>query len=319
MTSKNTVRYASPNNTTESRFLAWSRRAQVTLVSLLAMLVVYGAESIIWVQKHDLSLDMIWTLQRFRLGYAPLPALTEKPIPSGSFNMGEQDAAFIANLGEMEKHFGVPGKPIDIAKPFYLSKTEVTYEQYDYYVWQQHRSGKTEVAFSNTAKGGRGNRPVVNVNWFDAVAYARWLGEQTNNQCHLPTEAEWEYAARAETTAAYPWGNEPGSNNANCDGCGSQWDNKESAPVGSFAENRFGLYDVSGNVWEWTCSNWRNQFDGNEQQCNDDTRDTQARVLRGGSWDNSPDSVRASVRNDFHPDNRYDNIGFRVLCSSPIE
>ncbi len=186
-----------PRNTTEGRFLAWSRRAQVTLVALLAMIVVYGAESITWVQKHDLSPDMIWTLQRFRLGYAPpLPALTEKPIPSGSFNMGEQDAAFIANLGEAEKNFGVPGKPIDIARPFYLGKTEVTYEQYDYYVWQQHRSGNTAIAFPNTAQGGRGNRPVVNVNWFDAVAYARWLGEQTNNQCRLPTEAEWEYAAR---------------------------------------------------------------------------------------------------------------------------
>ena len=308
-----------PNNTTESRFLAWSRRAQVTLVTLLVMLVGYGAESITWVQKHDLSLDMIWTLQRFRLGYAPLPALTEKSIPSGSFNMGEQDAAFIAKLGEMEKHFGVPGKPIDIVKPFYLGKTEVTYEQYDYYVWQQHRSGKTEVAFPNTAKGGRGNRPVVNVNWFDAVAYASWLGEQTNNQCHLPTEAEWEYAARAETTTAYPWGNEPGSNNANCDGCGSQWDNKESAPVGSFAANRFGLYDMSGNVWEWTCSNWRNQFDDNEHQCNDDTKDTQSRVLRGGSWNFNPVNVRASVRNSSRPVDRYDYVGFRVLCSSPIE
>ena len=145
------------------------------------------------------------------------------------------------------------------------------------------------------------------------------MGKQTNNECRLPTEAEWEYAARAETTTAYPWDDEPGSNNANCDGCGSQWDNKESAPVGSFAENRFGLYDVSGNVWEWTCSNWRNQFDGNEQQCNDDTRDTQARVLRGGSWYNSPDLVRASVRFNSHPDYRDVFIGFRVLCSSPIE
>ena len=308
-----------PNNTTESRFLAWSRRAQVTLVTLLVMLVGYGAESITWVQKRDLSLDMIWTLQRFRLGYAPLPALTEKSIPSGSFNMGEQDAAFIAKLGEMEKHFGVPGKPIDIVKPFYLGKTEVTYEQYDYYVWQQHRSGKTEVAFPNTAKGGRGNRPVVNVNWFDAVAYASWLGEQTNNQCHLPTEAEWEYAARAETTTAYPWGNEPGSNNANCDGCGSQWDNKESAPVGSFAANRFGLYDMSGNVWEWTCSNWRERFDDSEHQCNKDTKDTQSRVLRGGSWYNDPGYVRASVRGITLPGFRSYGIGFRVLCSSPIE
>ncbi len=124
---------------------------------------------------------------------------------------------------------------------------------------------------------------------------------------------------RAETTTAYPWGNEPGSNKANCDGCGSSWDSKESAPVGSFAANRFGLYDMSGNVWEWTCSNWRNQFDDNAQRCNDDTTDTQARVLRGGSWGNAPGGVRASVRFSPHPDDRNYYVGFRVLCSSPIE
>ncbi len=308
-----------PINTTESRFLAWSRRAQVTLVALLAMLVVYGTESIIWVQKHALSPDMIWTLQRFRLGYAPLPALTEKHIPSGSFNMGEQDAAFIAKLGQNEKLFGVPGKLIHTAEPFYLGKTEVTYEQYDYYVWQQYRSGNTTIPFPNTVKGGRGNQPVVNVKWFEAVAYASWLGKQINNQCRLPTEAEWEYAARAETTTAYPWGNEPGSNNANCDGCRSSSDNKESAPVGSFAENQFGLYDMSGNVWEWTCSNWRNQFDDNAQQCNDDTTDTQYRVVRGGSWHSNPDLVRVSVRTFRDPVSPDINIGFRVLCESPIE
>ena len=88
--------------------------------------------------------------------------------------------------------------------------------------------------------------------------------------------------------------------------------------MGSFAANRFGLYDVSGNVWEWTCSNWRDQFDGNEQQCNDDTKDTQARVLRGGSWHDGPVSVRASARYYFHPVSR-SSFGFRVLCSSPIE
>jgi formylglycine-generating enzyme required for sulfatase activity len=157
------------------------------------------------------------------------------------------------------------------------------------------------------------------VNWFGAVAYVRWLGEQTNNQCRLPTEAEWEYAARAETTTAYPWGNKPGSNNANCDGCGGLWDSKESALVGSFVANQFGLYDMSGNVWEWTCSNWRNQFDDNAQQCNDDTTDTQSRVVRGGSWNSNPDIVRVSVRTFHDPVSRDITIGFRVLCESPIK
>src|SRR5690606_16781685 len=109
-----------------------------------------------WAKNNFLPPDSMITLQRFRLGYAPLPDLTKKPIPPGSFEMGEHDAAFIANLGELEKHFGVPGKAIHIAQPFYLGKTEVTYDQYDYYVWQQHRSGNTDIKFPNTAEGGRG-------------------------------------------------------------------------------------------------------------------------------------------------------------------
>ncbi|MBX3617338.1 SUMF1/EgtB/PvdO family nonheme iron enzyme [Nitrosomonas sp.] len=308
-----------PKHSIEGRFLAWSKRMQAGLLLMLAILVLYGTESIVWVQRHDLSPDMIWTLQRFRFGGPILPALTV--IPSGSFNMGEQDAAFIAGLGEAKKYFGVPGKTIQIAQPFYMSTTEITYEQYDYYVWQQHRAGN-KVEFPSTAKGGRGDQPVVNVNWFEAVAYAHWLSEQTGQQCRLPTEAEWEYAARAGTTTAYHWGDKPGSNNANCDGCGSRWDNQEAAPAGSFSANQYGLYDMSGNVWEWTCSNWRERFDGSEQHCNNDDTDSQYRVVRGGSWNHSPDRVRSAVRGhhlDLRPDLGNFDVGFRVLCESSIQ
>ncbi len=160
---------------------------------------------------------------------------------------------------------------------------------------------------------------MVNIDWFEAIAYATWLSEQFDAGCRLPNEAEWEYAARAKNQTAYPWGDELGSNHANCDGCGSQWDNKQAAPVEQFKANKFGLYDMSGNVWEWTCSNWREEFDGSERQCNTDTKDEQARVLRGGSWDDGPDFVRSSARISILPDLRDDLLGFRVLCSSPIE
>lgn len=312
------------------RRLRKSRRfafAMAVLALVSIGLLVLIVDAYYWAKNNFLPPDSMLTLQRFRLGYAPpFPDLTKKPIPPGSFEMGDHDAAFVANLGELEKHFGVPGKAIHIAQPFYLGKTEVTYDQYDYYVWQQHRSGNTDIQFPNTAQGGRGDRPVVNVSLSDAMGYVAWLGKQIGQNCRLPMEAEWEYAARADSNTAYPWGDElqpiiDGKETAmaNCRGCGSNWDGEESAPVRSFAANQFGLYDMSGNVLEWTCSNWRERFDGSEQQCNDDTTDTSDRVLRGGSWLNSPANVSVSSRRGLNPVSRDYGIGFRVLCESPIE
>jgi formylglycine-generating enzyme required for sulfatase activity len=99
---------------------------------------------------------------------------------------------------------------------------------------------------------GRGLRPAIGVSWDDANAYVAWLAKLTGKPYRLLSEAEYEYAARAGTTTIYPWGNTIGTNKANCNGCGSQWDNKQTAPVGSFAANGFGLFDMAGNVWELT-------------------------------------------------------------------
>ncbi|MBX3617329.1 formylglycine-generating enzyme family protein [Nitrosomonas sp.] len=217
-------------------------------------------------------------------------------IPSGSFNFGDP-----------------PGKSVQIAKPFYLGKYEVTYAQYDDYIQAQQQKG-IQVKSPDTATGGRGNQPVVYVDYKDAVDYAAWLSERTKLSCRLPTEFEWEYAARAGTPTKYYWGGDVGKNNANCDGCGSRWDNQQAAPVGQFKANPWKLHDMSGNVWEWTCSDYSNDSQNNApQQC---ASDSFARVVRGGSWGSNPDIVRSSVRYDYHPDFR---LGFRVLCESPIE
>ena len=101
---------------------------------------------------------------------------------------------------------------------------------------------------------GRGDRPVILVDWDDAQQYVGWLSQQTGKTYRLLSEAEWEYAARAGTTTSYSWGNDIKVDDkamANCFACGSQWDDKETAPVGSFAPNAFGLHDMLGNVWEW--------------------------------------------------------------------
>ena len=93
--------------------------------------------------------------------------------------------------------------------------------------------------------GGRGRQPANNVTWDDARYYAAWLSRMTGKPYRLLSEAEFEYAARAGTQTAYPWGDEIGENNANCDGCGSLWDGRQPSPVGSFAANRFGLHDMT--------------------------------------------------------------------------
>jgi formylglycine-generating enzyme required for sulfatase activity len=122
---------------------------------------------------------------------------------------------------------------------------------------------------------------VINVSWFDVMAYAKWLSQQTGQNYRLPTEAEWEYAARAGSNTKYWWGNDIGSNQANClnSECGDHFE--YTAPVGSFAANAFGLYDTVGNVWEWTCSVYEDRYQGAEQRC---ASGGSLFALRGGSW-----------------------------------
>lgn len=299
----------------EARFLYWSRAVAGAQALLLVLLLGVVGESFYWRGKNDLPLDAMLMQQRFRLidaGWlaAPLPEMVN--IPAGTVRMGEQDKAFMKTMDKkLYPNLGYPNTTAEITQPFYLGKYEVTYQQYDYYVWEQQRRGKAEVKYPTTAKGGRGQRPVANVTWHEANAYLRWLSAVTGQTYRLPTEAEWEHAARAGTSSAYWWGEQIGQNHADCDGCGSPWDNNQSAPVGSFAANRLGLHDTAGNVWEWTCSRWREQFDGSEQTCGGEMG-VELWVLRGGSWDIQTVFLRSSIRYVYFPGNRYDSVGFRA-------
>jgi formylglycine-generating enzyme required for sulfatase activity len=153
-------------------------------------------------------------------------------------------------------------------------------------------------------------RPVERVSWDDIQEFIKKLNARSGKRFRLPTEAEWEYAARAGTTTAYYWGDEIGSNNANCLKCGSRWDNKEPAPVRSFKPNAFGLFGMLGNVEEWTCSEYKKSYDGSEQEC---SVSASKHSIRGGSWLHFPWWVRAASRDDgFFPDGRAGNFGFRL-------
>jgi formylglycine-generating enzyme required for sulfatase activity len=272
------------------------------------------------------------TQQQFRLMNwgllpEPLPELVEKEIqpPEGEFPVGEYDKVFgeMANNALKEaglygqQNFGYPAANATIPQPFFIGKYEVTYEQYDYYVWQQQGTVNPPTYPGNSPnESGRGQRAVVNVSWNDANAYLQWLGNKTGENYRLPTEAEWEYVARAGTDTAYWWGQDAEQGKANCNGCGSQWDNKFVAPVGSFKPNNFGLYDTAGNVWEWTCSEWKADIDEGAGHCVEPENQSGARVLRGGSWYSKPVWLRSSARDRSNTVNRTNNVGFRVLRSA---
>ncbi|MEZ5477830.1 MAG: formylglycine-generating enzyme family protein [Thiolinea sp.] len=243
----------------------------------------------------------------WELGWKPLP--DRVTVPAGRFRMG-------SDTGRDNEE---PVHEVQIPDPFTLSRHEITFEQYDYYVWWMQQAG-VAVEFRQDEGWGRAERPVINVSWEDASNYAYWLAQQTGEDCRLPTEAEWEYAARAGTETAYFWGDEIGRNKANCDGCGSQWDNKQTAPVGSFAANAFGLQDMHGNVWEWVQDCYATGYQGTPVDgAAYETTDCAGRVLRGGSWGNTPDNLRSALRYDSLPDSRNSYVGFRVVCSSPSE
>lgn len=224
-------------------------------------------------------------------------------IPAGSFFMGSPKN----ENGHLESES--PVHRVRIARPFALGRYAVTFDE-----WGACVAGGGCSGYHPADKGwGRGRRPVINVSWNDAQTYVQWLSRKTGKSYRLPAESEWEYAARAGTTTARFWGDAIGRNNANCDGCGSQWDNKQTAPVGSFAPNRFGLYDMVGNVGQWMADCNHYTYSGAPSDGLAWTSgDCSSRVLRGCSWYGLPDSARSAFRGWNASGNRHTVIGFRV-------
>ena len=147
------------------------------------------------------------------------------------------------------------------------------------------------------------------MSWNDIQEFIKRLNARSGKRFRLPTEAEWEYAARAGTQTAYYWGEAIGHNRANCNGCGSRWDGKQTAPEGSFSPNTFGLHDMLGNVVEWTCSQYKKSYDGSEQKCSVSAK---YYSLRGGSLVSNPRTVRSANRLYLGPDFRFYFIGCRL-------
>jgi formylglycine-generating enzyme required for sulfatase activity len=222
-------------------------------------------------------------------------------VPPGKFRMGAAEGEPDPDANERPQH------DVAITQPFAVSKFDVTFENWDACVAAAACAPAAE-------RWGRGDMPVINVSWREAKAYVKWVSQVTGRQYRLLTEAEWEYAARAGTATRYSWGDAPGTNNANCDGCGSSWDLRQTATVGSFKPNVLGLYDMHGNVWEWVEDPWHASYEGAPADGSAwrTGSDPTYRVVRGGSWRNETELIRAAVRAKRHVDVRFDTLGFRI-------
>jgi len=244
-------------------------------------------------------------------------------IPAGDFQMGD------LNGQDDEK----PVHTVQFAKPFAMGRYEVSFDEYDLFAAATGRDKPNDQGW------GRGNRPVINISWDDAVAYTQWLSERTGKPYRLPSEAEWEYATRAGTTTPRFWAeNPPSEPDAACTYAnvfdqnneakikstyaGTTWESFKcsddypiTAPADAFKPNAWGLHNTLGNVWEWVQDCYHDSYQGAPDDGSIFENGTKCaparRVIRGGSWDD-PDDLRSADRSWSFPDNRNNFLGFRL-------
>ena len=225
-------------------------------------------------------------------------------IPAGKFRMGD-----IQGKGAKDEQ---PVHEVHIRRPFAVSRYEITFDQYDEFAKATGRNLPDDEGF------GRGRRPVIRVSWNDAGDYAEWLSQQTGKRYRLPSEAEWEYAARAGTETAYWWGNEMKPGLANCMSCGTGRDSRQTEPVGSFKPNPFGLYDTAGNAREWVQDCWHENYHGAPSDGSawekEHNGNCNGRVHRGGAFRSvNKGNVLSSSRRMYRAGARPDHVGFRLV------
>ncbi len=238
-----------------------------------------------------------------------LPDLVWCPVASGKFIFGE-------------------GRELDIPYEYAIAKYPVTYAQYAAFVesddgytndayWtkagQDWRKDRREPSLWNDPQWHIANHPVVGVTWCEAYAFCKWLSAKTGQEIHLPTEAEWEKAARGKDGLIYPYGNtvDPSKGNTSESQIG------RTSAVGMFpgGASPYDALDMSGNVWEWCLTKWADTY----QHPGDNTPEgIESRCLRGGSWSHSQDYSHAGFRYMHKPHFRSSSWGFRVMVSSPI-
>jgi formylglycine-generating enzyme required for sulfatase activity len=245
------------------------------------------------------------------------PMATEQPImvaiPAGCFQMGSEDTEEERESHEHQHRVCVDG--------FHLAPREVTNKEF-----RNFRANHDSGDYRGQSLNGD-QQPVVSISYSDAQAYAEWLSQRTGERYRLPTEAEWEYAARAGSSYARYWSDDSRQACRYANGYdltskrahGFSWQHHDcddgyavTAPVASFAPNAWRLHDMLGNAWEWTCSAYSNTYDGSEMRCEEDLQASNQAVVRGGSWSNDPADLRSAYRTYRERDYRKHNLGFRL-------
>lgn len=225
-----------------------------------------------------------------------LPEMTE--VIAGSFLMGDPSS----DAKE-------PQKKVAVESNYFIGKYEITFNEYDYFAIATNRHLPDDNGW------GRGKRPVINVSWEDANAYTDWLSKTTEQRYRLPTDIEWEFAARANTNSLYWWGDnkDDAIKHANCRfGCRSFFANiigNKTQPVGTFSFNNFGLYDTAGNVAEWV-----EDCDDREGKKEDTSKEEcESRIIRGGSFRDSVKNIASHSKNYLSATDSNSTTGFRIV------
>lgn len=225
-------------------------------------------------------------------------------IPSGRYHIGPAPDDIPRDRDEFAE------RVVAISSSLAIGRKPVTFDQ-----WDAYRQDK-QLAYSPSDMGwGRSQRPVINVSWCDVQDYLKWLSDKIGAICRLPTETEWEIAARAGTRTRYWWGQVPDRAFANyLTKRTSRSDHpppaRRTEPVGSYPANAWGLHDSLGTVWEWCADCWHSDTTETPEA-------TKRYVLRGGAWDSDPHMIRSSYRTHLPGWVRMNNVGFRVLCEEP--
>jgi len=266
------------------------------LAVFASMASALAANAVSAMPPQNVAQPLSHHLQRGDEMTEPVTGMQFVYVEPGRFTMGSPET-------EQSRYPDEKQHEVRIKSGFWLGKYEVSFEQYDTFCKATHHTRALDSGW------GRGKRPVIDVKWVEAEEFARWLSAKTGQHYRLPTEAEWEYAARAGTTTAYSWGDNPADfpdyawNTTNA--------NNQTHPIGMKKPNPWGLYDMHGNVWEWTASSYSEDFDGSELTASS-PKSKALRLVRGGAWYFYPKGMRSADRRMYRPWKHLSYIGFRL-------